>query len=682
MKKDIRLYIDNELADVTDATDVTLEIKSNLFADVSKMTSNSTLTIKLPKTTHNQRLIANADRIHGGGTYPYEWHRIDFYRNGVQLIRNGKAVVMSIGDDIELSAIWGLMPAFATLQESQLQLNQLKGDYRLLVDKTFLPASFADVNPYNINDAGTCYFLADIDEQLVQDSPNYQWDYDAVTTSSNGQRPPSGGGGGRRPAGQAEGFDSLSGKIYLHPSVRVAWLLDLIAAQTGVTFQWSGDAADYIQSLIIPLVLKKANELSYTSSFVGTLPSGGYSDKGLQTINIITGSNIFAEQSGSTTELTALSSMDIRISATGDYYIDGLPVANPNGQTIEHYRVYPLYYDINLESGGDVEESYVVGRNFADLQGNPRTMDISEYAVTTAGRYSADISGNGRVSIEQGQKLKFYMRIEDNLSYTYHTNGVSLQIDVAGASDYVESGQYFPILSNLPEIKVIDLIKTLCVLTGTFPLQGGGDVVTFVPYSVLNDNKPYAVDWSSRLMPNEAANKPRNTDYKVGEWAQLNWYKWKEDSTTKANVDASIPVDNETLDATRDVITLPFAATDGDIIPMYTLSDDGTKVTYKACQPRLIRLIEDTSKTPSTAKGWFDIDLTAIIGERYGVLMQMLDDARVLKEHFALSDVDILNFDESKPVYIRQYGAYFAVTKITAKDNGIAEVEMVQINEI
>lgn len=661
MKKDIRLYIDNELADVTDATDVTLEIKSNLFADVSKMISNSTLTIKLPKTTHNQRLIANADRIHGGGTYPYEWHRIDFFRNGVQLIKNGKAVVMSIGDDIELSAIWGLMPAFATLQESQLQLNQLQTDARLKVTYAQTADTYADA-------LAADYFFADINEQYIEGKPDESWYQGTKGTTSNGQTPPSGGGGHRVPTDTTTGgFNNLQDKIFLHPSVKVSWLLELIAAQTGVTFQWSGDAKDYIDTLIIPLVKKKANALSYDNGLLGTLPMT-YFTQPLQ-VTITQGSNEFSEQSGAVNQLTAVADAELYVDVEAAYHADGITFTSSETQK----AFYPMYVELSVNEFGQDPETYIIGRT------NVSNNRISKYNVTPAGQYRCEISGKGRVSIKQGENIKFELKLIDDLGFRYTFEGGSVQIDLAGTTNDVTNGLYFPIAENLPEIKVIDLIKTLCVLTGTFPLQGGGDVVTFVPYSVLSDNKPYAVDWSSRLMPNEAANKPRNTDYKVGDWAQLNWYKWKEDSTTKANVDASITINNETLDAARDVITLPFAATDGDVIPMYTLNDDSTKVTYKACQPRLIRLVEDTSKTPSTAKGWFDINLTAIIGERYGVLMQMLDDARVLKEHFALSDVDILTFDESKPVYIRQYGAYFAVNKITAKDNGIAEVEMVQI---
>lgn len=659
MKKDIRLYIDNELTDVTDATDVTLEIKSNLFADVSKMISNSTLTIKLPKTTHNQRLIANADRIHGGGTYPYEWHRIDFYRNGVQLIRNGKAVVMSIGDDIELSAIWGLMPAFATLQQSQLQLNQLQTDARLKVTYAQTADTYADA-------LAADYFFADFSEQYIEGKPDKSWHQSVTQTSGNGQVP-SDGGGHRRPSGSVptSGFDNLGNKIYLHPSVKVSWLLELIAAQTGVTFSWSGGAKTYIDTLIIPLVKKKANELSFDGGFAGTLPVTTSIQQLPITINAP--SNLFTEQSGAVQQLTAIADTELYVNVKAAYHADGITFSG--GATMQSF--YPLYCELSVNEFGSDPVIYTIGRN----QRAPNNK-VSIYSVTN-GRFRENIGGYGRVSINAGQNIQIATKLTDDLGYSYTFEGGSVQIDLAGTTDEVTAGMYFPIAENLPEIKVIDLVKTLCVLTGTFPLQTSGDEVRFVPYATILANVPNAVDWSSRLMPNEAANKPRDVVYKADDWAQVNWYKWKEDSTITTNYNASLDIENNTLDASRDIYTLPFAATENNVIPLYTLSDDGTKVTYKACQPRIMRLAEGEN---SQAVGVFDIDLSGILADLHAPLLQMLQDARVVTEHFALSDVDILNFDESKPVYIRQYGAYFAVTKITAKENGIAEVKMMKIN--
>lgn len=42
---DERLYIDGELVDIDDTTKITMDIKSNLFRDVSQIVSNSTYTV-------------------------------------------------------------------------------------------------------------------------------------------------------------------------------------------------------------------------------------------------------------------------------------------------------------------------------------------------------------------------------------------------------------------------------------------------------------------------------------------------------------------------------------------------------------------------------------------------------------------------------------------------------------
>ena len=653
----IRLYLDGVLMDVDEKTEVTLTINSNLLSDVTKLQSNNTLTIHLPKTTHNQSVISHADRIHGGGEYPNEWHKVDFFRNGVQLIKGGKAVLLAMGEDIEISIIWGLLPAFATLSESALTLNQLETNARLQVTysqtaDTYLDAQAAD------------YFFADFDERYIEDAPDTSWHQDVNVTTSNGQTPAD-GGGHRRPSGTASGFNNLGDKIYLHPSVKVSWLLDLVAAQTGVTFQWSGDAADYIDTLILPLIKRKANELSYDNGFTGTLPTANAA--GALNITITNPSNEFSEQSGAVAQLTAVADAELYVDIKAAYHADGITFSG--SETMKAF--YPMYCEVSVNEFGQDPVTYIVGIN----RRAPNNK-ISKYNVTTAGRYREEIFGNGRISVEQGQNIKVALKLTDDLGYTYAFEGGNITIDLAGATDEVTNGLYFPIAENLPEIKVLDLVKTLCVLTGTYPLQTSGSVVTFVPYSTLADNIAYAVDWSSRLMPAEKRNKPREMSYKVDDWAQVNFYKWKEDSTITTNFDASITIGDETLDAERDVITLPFAATENNVIPIYTLSDDG-KVSYKACQPRILRLAEGSN---GEAVGVFDIDLGAILADLHSPLLQMLQNARVVTEYFALSDVDILNFDETKPVFIRQYGAYFAVTKITAKDNGIAEVKMMMIN--
>ena len=53
MRNDM-LFIGDKLMDLDDDTKVTLNFKSNIFTDLSKIISNNSYTIKLPNTIRNQ----------------------------------------------------------------------------------------------------------------------------------------------------------------------------------------------------------------------------------------------------------------------------------------------------------------------------------------------------------------------------------------------------------------------------------------------------------------------------------------------------------------------------------------------------------------------------------------------------------------------------------------------------
>ena len=51
------LFIDNKAMDINESTNITLNFRSNIFSDVSKITSNNTYSIKLPLTINNCHVI-------------------------------------------------------------------------------------------------------------------------------------------------------------------------------------------------------------------------------------------------------------------------------------------------------------------------------------------------------------------------------------------------------------------------------------------------------------------------------------------------------------------------------------------------------------------------------------------------------------------------------------------------
>jgi hypothetical protein len=70
-----------------------------------------------------------------------------------------------------------------------------------------------------------------------------------------------------------------------------------------------------------------------------------------------------------------------------------------------------------------------------------------------------------------------------------------------------------------------------------------------------------------------------------------------------------------------------------------------------------------------------------LITEYYGHLVAALSTPNIITERIRIGDVELMNFDDTKPVYLQQYGRYFAVLEITAQADGTAEVQMLALSE-
>ena len=298
-------------------------------------------------------------------------------------------------------------------------------------------------------------------------------------------------------------------------------------------------------------------------------------------------------------------------------------------------------------------------------------------------------AGRGEIELEEGDIVTFEMKHPKNkrLSGLRCYNGrLSASIK---QSDEVPYGGNFPVGKNLPDIKVTDFLKCICILTSTFPSQRfTSGILAFADIVTLWEAKAIAVDWTKKLIPFAASNHPRQTDFSVEEYCQHNIYKWKEDDTVYQQHDADMTVDNNTLEYTQDVCTLPFAATDGNRIPIYeweskqytigrTAMTVQTATKYKACKDRIVNLTKSDIGYAALA---FNIDLQSIFDKKLEKLRKTVANPHQITERFNLSDLEILNFDETKPVYLAQYGAYFAVLEIKTTSSGYSEVTMIELN--
>lgn len=937
---DQQLYIDGILMDMSEDSAITLDIKSNLFRDITKMTANTTYTINLPKTAHNMAVLEFAGKPSTSSKYPYIFHTARYFRNGLEIIHSGRASVLSVKETIEISIYWGLFQALATLQSSDLKLNELNctkylrftknnsydtyekaisegvfygrydtarvedyseewqgydrnlgrnsnNYYKLgvgkiltgtetgkyvsgdrLLDKAYkstiipftagmratiskvlgkgqfrtwaildsnknvisladdagkteketypvLPApdpmlgmfvraeacianletsvametisirvraektgsvEYGTLNKdtgettpwgtYEISAAGeaeinvvkskpsgllvyikpsvdnmismaistvvAAYYLSggklsqvsaggaysvkytsdsepiDVDLQAPATAAwliiNAMQEYstgDTVTVTNNTER--SARANGTQTYSDDENILSSSDHGTVQPSVTVQYILDLITAQTGVAFGWSEQAKEIIKGLAVPLVTRKAVEQSVAGTLEGRFGNRTRVGDPPLLFQLSKVSEAFANSSTtdwySQLEVKIACTMvfDVQMNWSWDasqieatfYLIEEIGyVSNEYG-----YKYPPCYIEIKVVSvhTSDQEESeyaksYIVGVQPDDdgkmwVKNNQR--DIVD------GRFIHLIAGRGEIELAEGDIVTFTAKnLRGNRLFDLQLYNGRLSASIK-QSDEVPYGGNFPIGKNLPDIKVTDFLKCLCILTSTYPSQRfRGGTLSFADIVSLWETKAQAVDWTKKLIPSEASNHPRQTDFSVEDYCQHNIYKWKEDDTVYQQHDADMTVDNETLEYTQDVITLPFAATNGNRIPIYEWEDvnvivgDTTikkrKATkYKACKDRIVNLTKNDAGYAELA---FNIDLQDIFDNKLEKLRKTVANPHHIVERFNLSDLEILNFDETKPVYLAQYGAYFAVLEIKTTNRGYCEVTMIELN--
>lgn len=221
------LYIKGESVDLGDS-EITLNFKSNLLWDISKITASNSYTITLPRTNKNIRLLDFPD-VAGHESYMMrDYFNAEYYRNGVKLF-DAKAVLISCSEDgFNVALTWGMSEKFIQLMNDDKSIQE-----------------FADMAlPWN---SSTTYDNGLVDGQLSHGYIRHNAGIDV---------------------------DSNRDKIFIHPSVNCMRLLEEIASYYGLTMDW-GSYKQYIELLYLPLISQKASSKYnfFEANITGTLDS-------------------------------------------------------------------------------------------------------------------------------------------------------------------------------------------------------------------------------------------------------------------------------------------------------------------------------------------------------------------------------------------------------------------------
>ena len=256
-------------------------------------------------------------------------------------------------------------------------------------------------------------------------------------------------------------------------------------------------------------------------------------------------------------------------------------------------------------------------------------------------------------------------------------------------------GSDVPIANHIADISQKEFVKMICNLFGLIPDATVKDKkIKFWNYQELYDNIPNARDWSAYL-----SERDDEVEFKFGAYAQKNYLRYKDsDDVIKDTGIGSMDVHDETLQATKDVVKIPFATCDevsilDDIfhvnvsrIDMNIFNAD-TAVYDENLEidPRIVYIdniaavsppdVKQFGIRPTVAPGgatWItspkkassaEVSLSRMVGY-YDSLARMLTKTNLRRAKFNLPVYEVAGLKHYIPIYLRQYKAYFYVNKI------------------
>lgn len=605
------LYINGERVDVSSGG-VTFTMKSNLFGEVGKITAGNSQTVKLPRTVKNMRILDLPEVAGRTGGKIRKRLPAMLLRSGIPIIRDGEAVIINVTEDsYELGLTFGVV--------------------------SFLSA---------VKDGGSLNEMTDNGEYLPWDKDSLST-YPATYIDGLGERV-------YRPYGYASyqcGIEDTA-IINVHPMVSVEWLMKQIEGTYGFTMQFGqlteieGELTDLtreeFKNMFIMLAGKK-NSKTAIDSFIGeyqgdscyAVNDGGEASRiALDAVTPNYGTRMWAnyvrfEQSVSYWEASAVVNME---------------------ETLSDATLY-LCLNLNTNASPVYNQSKIVASAKQDAYMSFNISVVSYIDLQPGDRLSLVLVGSGL----SGKKMLAGMQLK--CRYVWE--------DGVEPDDVSYPAGSYPIIPNLPSMKITDFIRMVGLLVGKFPIVQPDDpqVLLFVGVDDLRANKSKAVNWSEKWN-----REPKEVSYTYLE-AQKNTIDYKNDDDVFVSTRGSIIVNDDTLEKEDELAEIPLSGSN-DIIPQYAIVDG--ELEEGDVSDRLLVVNDENEAT------FAGLSMANRISNWYGGYQDVMNEPVIIKGVFRLTEIDIMTLDYTKPVYLEQMGRYYGIVQVQYKGD-MSEVELIQL---
>lgn len=704
--------------DLSIPSGITLNFKSNIFGDLSKITCSHTYTFKLPLTANNRRVLDNADDVRCISNKIRRRLSAEYLQDGIPLFTNANLYIESTDTCFNAVMTWDVIDGLQSLKDNDISIRELP----LVASPIFGPCN-SHIDEYsNISD-------------YVQ--PLYNAGYIYINEYG------------------FKGWRNKTCPVFPLPVVPVYRLIQLINTKYGTKFKFGteyhyGDATDnhkIVSVGVIPCVnatqsASMIQQNEFENSIGIKLVNG--ETLGIGVNHLFVGNKddfptnkyfilVRDGDSGCTLGVTNKTSETVRLTIDG--YLSMQLFCYWEGNDGRRSTIDETPMRINYHT----DETRLITPKLCiyveDIYGNPKS------AASVEGRYGAlTYVKFGQISYENGWHFNFseefggepvevvvpphcsvYIGLDTedapNLQMVHNkvwqtlSFSPSMSIDDINttALDEENAGSFeMDLMSNLPDISCMTLVKALFFMLGAFPsINSAGEIIP-VYYTALRDNiiAGNAVDWSQK-MTTEYSALPTRMTYSISGFGQRNLYMMKNDNADgevgEDETDVYAPgkgiiyVDNEVIDRNKTIIQLPFYGPfvrDMNHPKLYTGNTmkfwylDNNEIKSKEAKPcfGIIKPLVQMQHGDPTGVEWMGMEVwnefaTITTDDSYSYLSKIMTNPIVVEEKLNLNEHDLRNIDYSVPVYLAKYGAYFAIVSITRDSKRVCKCELLKLPE-
>jgi hypothetical protein len=733
------LFLNEQRVDLDDDTKIALTIQANDIAELQDRQANFTQSFTLPITDNNRRIVEASEQVFSGTFLPYRQIKAKVVASGIEVISDGIAIIEEAEKKYRLSVYSGLTDFFKKIDG----LNLADIDFTTVN----LPR-FIDNRWTSLFQLWTAAATADVILPLYQ--TGFINDNNRVIRANDHNR----------------------------PAVSFRKIIEAIFTFGEYTFDGSIFNDSRLERLFLPIVEQKLKYSDQFIKCFGYAKMTLQNELVLVSIvNDLYARNLpdlfqplVPPESNDPTNFVTTPFAGIASSAY-TFGIDNGTCDNNSmlSFSLVNNQLSPTYYP---------PESFMLMQGLPQVPTYPRTIFrasvAGKYVVTVRGkvfhratgdvlagvsywfvkasRFNGVISNNqvlvpcldnvdqNNTYFEYDFKLEvetflfkdepLWITLEDNflsvLSFSYpnqyeygFTENTTFEVKLK--SDSVQFGLVqstatheagvIDLAGNLPNLSMKNFLKAFAQMFGLILIPDAqAKNIRFVQFKEVVSNRTIARDWSDKIVDDTF-----NLKFRLNEYGQTNKMKYLEDENVAPEYgDSFFAIDDQNLSSSKDVITLPFAASE------QTFSCEGlsmSEILFKDFngdtlkpKPRVLyayKNIVDASSSDFqfnvydqnnnlwnsvTTKEYFKTYFidgneasslgfnNSLIEENYLELIDSLQRAKIVTIELLLTATDVANFDFAVPVYFRQFAAYFYVNKISNWIDGKScKVELVRI---